>query len=207
MWFTLSVDLLIVELFVRNSIRALGPWLRPERKNVRIGVFSCFCAFWRKSEIANHFCERKERRENYWTDHTPPIPIEVESSSAYILNCFRTTKIRLFSTHHSCFPSSRFTFWHTLQMTSNQVMDLRWNFDKYYLILPLSAGISGIVEACTTHPLDRIKTEMQRLTLVKADSSLKAGVQSIYKTGGLPSFYAGIVPRLVSCALSFLALY
>ena len=70
------------------------------------------------------------------------------------------------------------------------------NFDRQILILPLSAGISGIVEACTTHPLDRIKTEMQRLTLVHADSSLPAGVRSIY-AGGLTNFYAGLVPRLI----------
>jgi hypothetical protein len=70
------------------------------------------------------------------------------------------------------------------------------DIDKYYLILPLSAGISGIVEACTTHPLDRIKTELQRLALVKTDSSLAAGMRSIY-SGGLTNFYAGIFPRLI----------
>jgi hypothetical protein len=70
--------------------------------------------------------------------------------------------------------------------------------DKYYMILPVSAGISGIIEASTTHPLDRIKTEMQRLTLVKApSSSLPSAVTSIYSSGGIPSFYAGLLPRLI----------
>jgi hypothetical protein len=70
--------------------------------------------------------------------------------------------------------------------------------DKYYFILPLSAGLSGIIEASTTHPFDRIKTEMQRLTLVKApSSSLPSAITSIYSNGGMSSFYAGLLPRLV----------
>eukprot|EP01033_Poteriospumella_lacustris_P020757 gene20757-15273_t len=40
------------------------------------------------------------------------------------------------------------------------------------LVLPISAGLSGIVEACSTHPIDRVKTEMQRLALEKRPSGI-----------------------------------
>lgn len=64
-------------------------------------------------------------------------------------------------------------------------------------VLALSAGLSGIVEALTTHPLDRMKTEMQRLSLDKSKANIQAGLTSIYRTGGVSNFYAGIFPRLV----------
>jgi hypothetical protein len=64
-------------------------------------------------------------------------------------------------------------------------------------VLALSAGLSGIAEALTTHPLDRMKTEMQRLALDKSKANIQAGLTSIYRTGGVSNFYAGLVPRLV----------
>jgi solute carrier family 25 (mitochondrial 2-oxodicarboxylate transporter), member 21 len=68
---------------------------------------------------------------------------------------------------------------------------------RRFIILPLSAGLSGIVEAMTTHPIDRVKTEMQRLTLDKTDASFRSALRSIFQSGGLTGFYSGIVPRLI----------
>jgi hypothetical protein len=67
-----------------------------------------------------------------------------------------------------------------------------------YIVLPLSAGLSGIVEACSTHPMDRIKTEMQRLALDKQESDVAAAIRSIFAAeGSIKGFYQGLVPRIV----------
>lgn len=71
---------------------------------------------------------------------------------------------------------------------------------RRYIILPLSAGLSGIVEACSTHPLDRVKTEMQRLALEKHPRpTLPTAVRSIYSSANhsVRGFYHGLLPRLV----------
>lgn len=75
---------------------------------------------------------------------------------------------------------------------------------RKYIILPLSAGLSGVVEACSTHPIDRIKTEMQRLALENhsklssSQNGIVAAVRSIFSSqGGFLGFYQGLVPRIV----------
>lgn len=65
------------------------------------------------------------------------------------------------------------------------------------LVLPISAGLSGIVEACSTHPIDRVKTEMQRLALEKRPSGIFQAIGSIYSGDKLLGFYKGLVPRIV----------
>lgn len=76
---------------------------------------------------------------------------------------------------------------------------------KSSLLVPVSGGLSGIVEACSTHPLDRIKTEVQRQMLEKNSTIIKShtsrsplisSILTIYQTGGLSNFYKGIIPRL-----------
>ena len=72
--------------------------------------------------------------------------------------------------------------------------------DSY--ILPISAGISGIVEVLLTHPLDRIKTKMQELSLENKNSHFKNATKAIYYENGKPyigeikNFYLGVVPRI-----------
>lgn len=75
---------------------------------------------------------------------------------------------------------------------------------KSSLLVPVSGGLSGIIEACSTHPLDRIKTEVQRQMLESKSTKLVANPRSplfnsvlnIYNSGGATNFYKGIVPRL-----------
>lgn len=65
------------------------------------------------------------------------------------------------------------------------------------IILPISAGFSGIIEAGSTHWLDRIKTKMQELTLDKKSGNIMNATKSIYLESGLSGFYLGIVPRII----------
>lgn len=70
----------------------------------------------------------------------------------------------------------------------------------------LIGPISGIIEVTCTHPLDRIKTEMQKLDLIDSKhkhSSIKHAIKNIYENKGYKGykgyngFYSGYIPRLV----------
>lgn len=63
-------------------------------------------------------------------------------------------------------------------------------------IVPVSAGLSGIIEALTTHSLDRLKTEMQKSALIGNPTRIIETSKNIYKAGGFSNFYSGIIPRL-----------
>lgn len=61
----------------------------------------------------------------------------------------------------------------------------------------LAGSLSGIIEVSVSHPIDRIKTEMQALALTNSNSSIRSAVKNIYNTrGGIFGFYSGIIPRL-----------
>lgn len=66
------------------------------------------------------------------------------------------------------------------------------------LILPISAGLSGVIEVLLTHPVDRIKTKIQELALDKKhtikQATISKSVKIIYNEKG---FYLGIIPRIV----------
>lgn len=68
----------------------------------------------------------------------------------------------------------------------------------------IASGISGIFEVLISHPLDRIKTELQVMTLnntnknkISANPNIISGIKTIYKNNKLKGFYSGIIPRLV----------
>lgn len=63
--------------------------------------------------------------------------------------------------------------------------------------LPISAGISGIIEVSATHWLDRIKTKQQELMLTGINKNLYETSINIYKCGGLKGLYVGILPRII----------
>lgn len=67
----------------------------------------------------------------------------------------------------------------------------------------IASGFSGIFEVLVSHPLDRVKTELQIMTLNNANKnqnnlnpSIKSGIQNIYKNNKIRGFYSGILPRL-----------
>lgn len=68
------------------------------------------------------------------------------------------------------------------------------------IIMPLSAGISGIIETSLTHPIDSIKTKIQEISLDKnfkhKCSSLEA-IKIIYSQNKLSGFYSGITPKII----------
>ena len=72
----------------------------------------------------------------------------------------------------------------------------------------IASSFSGILEVCISHPLDRVKTEMQIMTFNNSKSNISCfklspkpsiilGINNIYKTKKLNGFYLGILPRLV----------
>lgn len=64
-------------------------------------------------------------------------------------------------------------------------------------LLNYAAGsISGIVEVGVSHPIDRVKTEMQALALSKSNSTIKSAIRNIYMNDGINGFYSGIFPRI-----------
>lgn len=63
--------------------------------------------------------------------------------------------------------------------------------------LPLSAGLSGVIEVLSTHWIDRIKTKTQELVLTGSSVNFSGTIKNIYSTSGITGFYTGIVPRLV----------
>lgn len=74
----------------------------------------------------------------------------------------------------------------------------------------MASSFSGIFEVLISHPLDRVKTEMQIMTLNNTNSnpksttlsttysktSIMSGINNIYQTNKLKGFYSGILPRL-----------
>jgi solute carrier family 25 2-oxodicarboxylate transporter 21 len=67
----------------------------------------------------------------------------------------------------------------------------------------IASGISGIFEVLISHPLDRIKTELQIMTLnnvnknqISSNPNIISGITTIYKNNKLKGFYSGILPRL-----------
>jgi hypothetical protein len=71
----------------------------------------------------------------------------------------------------------------------------------------IASSFSGIFEVLISHPLDRVKTEMQIMTLNNSKSNSKSntshaktsiisGINNIYQTKKLKGFYSGILPRL-----------
>ena len=68
--------------------------------------------------------------------------------------------------------------------------------------MQIASMFSGIIEVIVSHPLDRLKTELQVITLNNASNvthktSLELGVKNIYKNQGIKGYYSGILPRLV----------
>jgi len=61
----------------------------------------------------------------------------------------------------------------------------------------IASSFSGIIEVAVSHPLDRIKTEMQIMTLNNSKSNVLTGIKHIYQNNGIRGFYSGIVPRFV----------
>jgi solute carrier family 25 2-oxodicarboxylate transporter 21 len=75
--------------------------------------------------------------------------------------------------------------------------------DNVYVYI--AGSLSGIMEVIITHPLDRIKTEMQIMSLNSGNSiipnnkksSILFGINNIYKKNNISGFYSGIFPRLL----------
>jgi solute carrier family 25 2-oxodicarboxylate transporter 21 len=61
----------------------------------------------------------------------------------------------------------------------------------------IASSFSGIIEVAVSHPLDRIKTEMQIMTLNNSKSNVLTGIKHIYQNNGIRGFYSGIFPRFV----------
>ena len=68
----------------------------------------------------------------------------------------------------------------------------------------IASSFSGIIEVGISHPLDRIKTEMQIMTLNNSKSNTQyyksdilTGIKHIYNNSGIKGFYSGIVPRFI----------
>jgi solute carrier family 25 2-oxodicarboxylate transporter 21 len=61
----------------------------------------------------------------------------------------------------------------------------------------IAGSLSGIIEVCVSHPIDRIKTEMQTLTLKHKKSNIKNAIYVINKKNGINGFYDGIFPRIM----------
>jgi hypothetical protein len=67
----------------------------------------------------------------------------------------------------------------------------------------IASGISGIFEVIISHPLDRVKTELQVMVLnntnknlINSNPSIIYGIKNIYKNNKIKGFYSGILPRL-----------
>lgn len=69
--------------------------------------------------------------------------------------------------------------------------------------VPVAAFVAAAASVAVGHPFDTIKTRMQ----TKKNSSLLNSIKEIHRNGGIPSFYAGVAPVLISVsvlrALSF----
>ena len=67
--------------------------------------------------------------------------------------------------------------------------------EKNYMII--AGSLSGIVEVIISHPLDRIKTEMQIITLNNSKTTIISTIKNIYQNNNLKGFYLGILPRII----------
>ena len=56
----------------------------------------------------------------------------------------------------------------------------------------IASSFSGIIEVAVSHPLDRIKTEIQIMTLNNSKSNVLTGIKHIYQNNGFKGFYSGI---------------
>ena len=66
------------------------------------------------------------------------------------------------------------------------------------IVLPISAGISGIIESIATHPIDRIKTKIQEISLeTKTKCNITSAINIIYKQNKISGFYSGLVPKII----------
>lgn len=68
----------------------------------------------------------------------------------------------------------------------------------------IASSFSGIFEVLVSHPLDRVKTEMQIIALnnsksniINSKTNIMQGINNIYQTKKIKGFYSGILPRLV----------
>lgn len=71
----------------------------------------------------------------------------------------------------------------------------------------IASSLSGIIEVIISHPLDRIKTEMQINTLNKLNQTNKINsfnksdiitiIKKIYHDNKIKGFYIGMIPRLI----------
>lgn len=64
----------------------------------------------------------------------------------------------------------------------------------------ISSAFSGIIEVLISHPMDRIKTELQVMTLKNKNEKtpkIISGIKNIYKSNKIKGFYSGIFPRLI----------
>lgn len=68
----------------------------------------------------------------------------------------------------------------------------------------IASSLSGIVEVSISHPLDRVKTELQIMALNNCKSgtqhyksNILMGIKYIYQNNGIRGFYSGIIPRLI----------
>lgn len=66
------------------------------------------------------------------------------------------------------------------------------------VILPLSAGLSGVIEVLMTHPIDRVKTKIQEMVLEKkTNCTINQAINLIYNQNKFSSFYFGLVPKII----------
>jgi hypothetical protein len=61
----------------------------------------------------------------------------------------------------------------------------------------IASSFSGIIEVLVSHPLDRIKTELQIMALNNKKPTISLGIKQIYEKNKLRGFYSGIIPRLI----------
>lgn len=61
----------------------------------------------------------------------------------------------------------------------------------------IASAFSGIAEVLVSHPLDRIKTELQVMALNNTKPKFIVGIQNIYEKNKIKGFYSGILPRLI----------
>jgi hypothetical protein len=57
--------------------------------------------------------------------------------------------------------------------------------------------ISGIIEVTCSHPLDRIKTKMQEMSLSHRIPRVQCAIQCIYGSAGMKGFYSGYNARIL----------
>lgn len=61
----------------------------------------------------------------------------------------------------------------------------------------IASAFSGIAEVLVSHPLDRVKTELQVMALNNTKPKFISGIQNIYEKNKIKGFYSGLLPRLI----------